>query len=268
MAFPPVPANLREVSAIGLALLRRIFGEGYNLCSNAERRQTPRTRAGAAFGDESSSIITPPPRAVATPRYGRPTVPAQTMQHRTIRTVAAVGIVALALAGCSSGASTESPPTETSDIAAAPATGTTINGSGYSFAAPEGWSVPDDLSLPGVDLLVADLTDADGFSDNVNVVLSPGGVITPDEIESLGVAELEGGGASDIQTHDRVMVAGSETAHISAGFPSGDVDTPIEQYYLSSDEQTYVVTFSFSPTVSEADRDALSESVLASWAWV
>ena len=31
--------------------------------------------------------------------------------------------------------------------------------------------------------------------------------------------------------------------------------------------QTYVVTFSFSPTVDDDQREAVAESVLASWAW-
>lgn len=176
-------------------------------------------------------------------------------------------IVAFALAGCSSGASTESRATEAINVAAAPATGPTISGTGYSFAAPEGWSVPNDVSLPGMDVLAADMTDADGFADNVNVVLSPSGMITPDQVESLGVDELEGGGASEVKTRDRVMVAGSESAHLSAGFPSGGVDNPIEQFYVSNDVQTFIVTFSFSPTVSESERDELAESVLASWVW-
>jgi hypothetical protein len=194
-------------------------------------------------------------------------VSAHPLHTRSITTGTAAVFLALALAGCSSGASTVSPASEPSAIAAAPATGPTISGSGYSFVAPDGWSVPDDMAVPGLDVIVADLTDADGFADNINVVLSPAGLLTPDQVESAGAKELEGGGASDVETLDRLMVADAESVHLSAGFPSGAEVNPIEQFYFSDDAQTYIVTFSFSATVPQSDRVALSESVLATWAW-
>lgn len=119
----------------------------------------------------------------------------------------------------------------------------------------------------GADTLAADLTDADGFADNVNVLLSPAGEITPDQVESQGVDELEAGGASAITVKDRITVAGSESAHLSAGLTSSGVDYQIEQFYLTHDGSTYVVTFSFSPSVADTDRDLLAESVLAGWTW-
>ena len=79
--------------------------------------------------------------------------------------------------------------------------------------------------------------------------------------------ELEDSGAKDAKKHDRVTIGDSESAHLSALFPSEAGEYQIEQFYVSSKEQTYVVTFSFSPSVSEADRDALSNSVLATWSW-
>ncbi len=41
----------------------------------------------------------------------------------------------------------------------------------------------------------------------------------------------------------------------------------IDQFYVTRVGQTCIATFSFSPTVSQADREALAESVLASWSW-
>lgn len=183
-------------------------------------------------------------------------------------TLAAVLLAAsLAIAGCSSSAPTESATSAESQVTAAPATGETISGTGYSFAAPEGWSVPEGVSPTGVDVVVADLADADGFSDNVNVVLSPAGEVTSDQVESLGVAELEGAGATDVKTRDRITVAGSEAAHLAGGFSSNGAEYHIDQFYLSNAGQTYIVTLSTSPALSESDRDALWGSVLASWAW-
>ena len=189
----------------------------------------------------------------------------------------------LALVGCSDSSATEpseSAPaaTQASEAAAAPASdagagaepaaGKTIEGTGYSFVVPEGWAVPEGSDAQeGVDTLAADLTDKDGFADNVNVVLSPAGEVTPDQVESKGVKELENAGAKDVTVRDRVTIAESESAHLSAVFPNNADEYQIDQYYVGHDKQTYIVTFSFSPTVSEADRDKLSASVLATWSW-
>lgn len=189
------------------------------------------------------------------------------MHTRSAGLAAVIVVAALALAGCSIPAFLEPPASEATAIAAAPATGATVKGSGYSFAVPKGWSA-DEVSPEGVDAVAGNLTDADGFADNVNVVVSGSPTITPGRVESTIAAALEASGASDVKIRNRVMIAGSEAAHLSAMLSSQGVDYQIEQFYLSSDEQTMcVVTFAFSPTVSESDRHALSESVLATWAW-
>jgi hypothetical protein len=186
--------------------------------------------------------------------------------------VPAVALAAiLGLAGCSGSAVARLAAEDAVELSAAPATGPTISGTGYSFALPEGWTVPapeslpEDLEAPGMEILAADMADADGFTDNLNVVLASGGVFTADQIESVGVRELEAGGIDDVEVQDRVMIVGTESAHLSAAFGTTH---NMDQYYVSNDEQTYIVTFSFSPTVSVPDRDALAQSVLASWAWI
>jgi hypothetical protein len=177
----------------------------------------------------------------------------------------------LALVGCSLPAGPSEPDpgtTKSSEPDVAPATGETIVGDGYTFVAPAGWAAPKDFEKPaGIDVLVANLADVDGFADNVNVLLSPSGEVTPEQIESQGAAELEGAGATNVTVRDRVMVAGAESARISAVFTSGSTQYQIEQVYATRAGQTYVVTFSFSTTVSEADRSALTRSVLATWSW-
>jgi hypothetical protein len=177
---------------------------------------------------------------------------------------------ALVLAGCSV-AAPPSPDTDaetgapTSD--AAPATGELISGDGYSYHVPEGWGLPPEDVASGADTLALDLTDDDGFSDNVNVLLSPAGSITPDQVEEAGPPELENSGATEVEVRPRLSVAGEESAHITALFSQGGATYRIDQYYPTHDGQTYVVTFSFSETLPQADREALAESVLASWAW-
>lgn len=199
------------------------------------------------------------------------------VQHRLARTVGVMLAAALTLTGCSLQALVAAPTADkvarqtpaaadVFEIITRPATGQTQTGTGYSFAVPEGWTVPEGMSVPGVDLLVADVTDADGFSDNVNVVLAPAGVLTPDAVEVEAVAEMTTV-ASEVETRDRVMVAGVESAHLAAVSTAAGLEFQIEQYYVSNASQTFVVTFSFSTTVSQVDRDVLSESVLATWTW-
>jgi hypothetical protein len=187
--------------------------------------------------------------------------------HTSLAAVGLAAALTFSLAGCFSPTPSPStgetaPPASTVD----PATGDTISGTGYTFNAPEGWT--SSPSLPsGVDTIALDPADADGFSDNVNVLLSPAGEVTPDQVESAGVAELEGVGATGVEVRPRITVAGSESAHLTAELTSSGVTYVFDQYYATNSGQTYVITFSFSDTVSQGDREALSESVLASWSW-
>lgn len=199
---------------------------------------------------------------------------------RTASAAALTLSAALLLAGCGMSVSPDSTgsgdaggasaaPSTSAAPEVAPAAGETITGTGYSFSVPEGWGVPSQDVVPSqVDVFAADLTDVeDGFSDNVNVLLSPMGEITPDLVESAGVDELEASGATEVTVGDRVDVAGSESAHLSAMFEQQGVQYAIDQYYVTTDGQTFVVTFSFSPTVERAQRTEVAESVLASWTW-
>ncbi len=182
---------------------------------------------------------------------------------RTALITASAAAAVLVLASCAS------PADQAEEIDAAPATGETVEGDGYSYIVPEGWGVPEglDLDTQGLDTVAADLTDVDGFSDNVNALLSPAGLITIDQAEEQGVRELEDGGATDVEVEDRVRVADTDAAHISASLTQSGLSYNLEQYYISNDDQTYVVTFSFSDTVDDDQRTETAESVLATWFW-
>jgi hypothetical protein len=170
---------------------------------------------------------------------------------------------ALALVGCSAVAPSAPAPT----ITAKAATGPTISGTGYTFAVPEDWGVPDPVPGFDPDALAADLDDTDGFADNVNVILSPAGAVTADQVETAGVDELKNGGAKDVTVRDRVTIAGAESAHLAASLDTAGEEYAIEQFYATNDGQTYIVTFSFSPSVSQGERDDIADSILASWTW-
>ena len=206
------------------------------------------------------------------------------MKRTLALTALALGTL-LTVSGCSAPASsddTEEPTssasaetetgteteTETDAPEAAPADGETLEGDGYSYAVPAGWTVPGECGDAfGTDTMAADTEDTDGFADNVNVVLSPAGAVSADQVETAGKAELESVGATEVTVQERLTVADSETAHLSASLGAEGVSYLVEQYYLTNDDQTYVITFSFSDTVSDDDRTALADSVLATWTW-
>lgn len=158
----------------------------------------------------------------------------------------------------------ESEPTDE----APEASGELVSGTGYTYSAPEGWGTPEQQA-PGFnpDSLVADLGDTDQFTDNINVILSPAGAVTPEQVETAGLAELEAVGATDRKVNDRVEVAGSESAHLSATMSMNAIEYAVHQFYATNDDQTYVITFSFSPSVSLDERAEAYGAALASWTW-
>jgi hypothetical protein len=173
--------------------------------------------------------------------------------------------LALGLVGCSAVADASEAP----ELTATPASGEVIAGDGYSYAVPEGWAMQDPSITISSDSVAADESGGadDTFADNVNVVITPSGPVTSEEIEESVTKELETVGATDIEILDRVTVTGIETPHISASMDSAGVSYIAHQYYLSDDDALYVVTFSFDPTTDDAAAVDVSESILASWEW-
>lgn len=204
------------------------------------------------------------------------------------RRVAALAIVpTLTLAGCggsdnssdddapdsdSSASSTTDAPDDADDAPDSDdaAGGNTVKGTDYSYSLPKGWEVPTQ-KIPGTeqtDSFGADLTDADGFADNVNVIrLDPAPIDDLDKLEPALTAELKQGGSKDVTVRDRGEVAGDEAVHVSSIQEQQGKQYLTEQYNAIHDGVSYVITFSFSDTVSEDDRDDIAESVLDSWSW-
>ncbi|MQW74877.1 hypothetical protein GHK92_03245 [Nocardioides sp. dk4132] len=193
-----------------------------------------------------------------------------------MRTLASATTLAavLALTGCSGDDTDDSatsatpvkPEEPTPSVPAAD--GPLIEGSVYTFNVPEGWDTPAQ-DIPGLDFdsMAADLSDGDGFSDNVNVIRAGGDTLTPDQAEETATRELETGGASDVAVEDRVVVDGEETAHLSATISMNGASTTVDQFYLAGQDGAFIATFSFSPSVSATQRAEVTDSVLASWTW-
>jgi hypothetical protein len=187
-------------------------------------------------------------------------------------------LAGLALAGCgggdSDGAADGDSKKDTSSAAPAstedPATGGKVTGKGYSFNAPEDWKKPTQ-DIPGTeqtDTFVADLTDDDGFADNINVIrLDPAPIKEAGALEKALVKELEGAGAKKVTVRDRIQMDGDTAVHIASEFTQSGATYLTEQYDAIHDGVSYVVTFSFSTDVPQADRAKTAGSVLATWKW-
>lgn len=196
------------------------------------------------------------------------------------RRVAALAIVStLSLAGCggsSDGGSDDKPDSDSTSATKAPADdvdaadGDSIKGTGYSFTLPTDWEVPTQ-DIPGTeqtDTFAANLKDTDGFADNVNVIrLDPAPIDDLDDLEKGLVKELEGAGSSDVTVRDRTDIDGDDAVHIASGQNQQGATYLTEQFNAIHDGVSYVITFSFSDTVSQADRDKVADSVLTTWKW-
>jgi len=203
------------------------------------------------------------------------------------RRVAALAIVStLTLAGCggsdggsddssdndsSSSATTDAPDSDDSDSDSGSdvdaATGDVISGTGFSFNAPEGWTDAKDV-LPTALAVAANRNDSDGFSDNINVIEDKTIVgVDRDDLEKAVKRVLEGVNAQDVTIKDPVEVDGEEAVTVAAVLEQNGTKYRTEQFAVSHDGKGYVVTFSFSDTVSEDDREDLTDSVLETWKW-
>ncbi|MFZ8756513.1 hypothetical protein ACO03V_03720 [Microbacterium sp. HMH0099] len=197
--------------------------------------------------------------------------------NRTSPALALALASVVVLTGCAIPATSsdvQAPSTETgARITASPATGPLVTGDGFEFHLPAGWQEMDAADVaavaggPSTALFAADMTDADGFADNVNVV-STGAAVVDDTVEDQARAGLESVGAEDIEVRPRIEIAGSARTHLSATLTTGTVTYATEQYYLVEASRGYVVTFSFSPSVDEKMRSTIAESALATWTWV
>ncbi len=147
------------------------------------------------------------------------------------------------------------------------ADGDRVEADGFSYAVPEGWK--ENKGGAGAALSLAiDVTDQDGFADNVNVVSDPTIVnVKGKQLEDALVKVLENANAQDVEVRDPLTIDGQEAVHSTAVFNLNGNEYRVEQYTLAVDGKGYVITFSHNKDLPEADRDAVDQSILASWSW-
>jgi hypothetical protein len=180
-------------------------------------------------------------------------------------------MLVVALAGCSGGGSgdespTSAPPTPTgTHLTATPANGNVISNDAFSYSVPEGWE--ESRESRAVSLAI-DVGDEDGFVDNLNVVRDNTIVgLEGKELDDAVERVLAATSATRIRIKPPVELDGEEAVHASAVFELGEPRYGIEQYAVRHDGTGYIVTLSFSPDVTQAERNAVSDSILTTWKW-
>jgi hypothetical protein len=143
--------------------------------------------------------------------------------------------------------------------------GTEITTDEFTYTVPPGWEESEESRALS---LAIDLQDKDGFSDNINVVRdNTVAAVDGDQLEKSVENVLQSVNATGISVKDRIEIDGEEAVHVGAVFESNGKKYRTEQYAVSHRDKGYVVTVSFSPDVPEAQRDTVSESILATWSW-
>jgi hypothetical protein len=162
-------------------------------------------------------------------------------------------------------ASSTSTPTATATGAAAePANGDTIKTDDFTYAVPDGWK---EAESPATSLAI-NLEDQDGFSDNITVIRDDTIVgLDRDKLQVAALDLLKGVDSSGIRTRDPVQIDGEEAVHAGSLNKLNDTKYRTEQYAVRHGEAGFIVMISFSPDVPTPERDAVSESILATWKW-
>jgi len=169
--------------------------------------------------------------------------------------------------GLSSDPSATCPAPTPAAISAAPATGILITGTGYSFRAPAGWTPPQRPEQADAYAISAQ-PDVSGFYDTLNVLVGPTTTDTLDEQQRNAAQYLEQAvGATQVKIRPRVEIAGEEGVHISSLQSHHGTTEWSEQYAVEHDGTGFTITLDFHENESQTDREALADSVLASWSW-
>lgn len=181
-----------------------------------------------------------------------------------LRPIAVVAMVAATLAGCGgSGSDDASRPTHTST--ATPADGDAVSTDAFSYNLPQDWKESPQSTVLS---LAFDPEPTKGFRSSINVV-SDDTIVGHhgEELEKAVEKVLKGIKASDVTIRDRTEIDGEEAVHSAAVMDLNGNKYRIEQYGVEHGGAGYFVTVSFHPSIPEAKRDQVSESILATWKW-
>ncbi len=142
-------------------------------------------------------------------------------------------------------------------------------GDGYGFDTPRGWqdaTARFRALQPTIDLAVVETEVADGYADNVNVIVSPwtGSI---GALQEQGLAELASV-ADDSRSLGRVTIAGVRAGHVLSSITFGKMVVASEQFFALADGRATIITFSVDRAKSDAQRRRTVAAVLDSWVWL
>lgn len=168
-----------------------------------------------------------------------------------------------------SGSSTASYP----KIDAQPATGKSVEGTGYSYKLPNGWEdITSQLKAtqPGVDSGGRATPPTDPFTANLNTLTTPNQVQDArpslDDLKVVAaqikkeIAPL----SPDAKLLSPVSVDGVPTVRQEGPANNSGAKFYLEQYWMVTPGSSYGFTFAFPRSTSSAERDKVVGSVLAS----
>jgi hypothetical protein len=161
---------------------------------------------------------------------------------------------------------------------AAPAGGTKMTGTGYTYSLPDGWTdISTDLkaSQPGIDTGGRAAPATPPFTANLNTLTTPSdfkGVPTSSDLDALAkqikaeVATL----SPDAKTLPHIKIDGSPAVHQEGDATSKDAQGKavkffLVQYFVVHSGKNYGLTFAFPTDSTAGARDKIVQPVLASF---
>ena len=123
-------------------------------------------------------------------------------------------------------------------------------------------------SQPAIDVAVGDWRQHDGFTNNLNVVVTPTQGAVEDSLGKVArqIKASLTKAAPNYQIRKPTSVAGLPAAHLSGIYRAGRQRYWLEQYVVIGEQQTQVISFSVSLDYPRAQRTKLIGDTLASWA--
>lgn len=189
-----------------------------------------------------------------------------------LRTAAVLAFVALALAACSSDSTPTPAPSASASASgsagpsASPTPGTLVGRDAFAVTVPDGWVEQPDAG--GALLLAVSDEAVDGYPTNVNVVEDPTlAQVAPEQLEEVRQAPLTASGATQIKAVGDYEVDGDQGVQITYEQNVRAIAVRSDEVTVTHGDTGYIVSFSFSPSVSRDDRDAVIASVMDTWTW-
>jgi PsbP len=203
-----------------------------------------------------------PPPGQPFPPYGPP----PSGPRRTNRAlVAVIVIVALVVAGGAVGGGLL---LFSSDDDSNASGGETLEGDGYSYTIPDGWSdTTSQTNTEGIDSVVRSDDDADGFHTNILVeVDAASGVTDPTQIEEQWMTNIGRSVNATPESIDATSIDGQDAVGMRLETTTEDIDVVQVAYLTINADQVYSIALSASAGSEDEATEALQE-LLESWTW-